>query len=479
MSHIIELQGLSITSSDGPIISDVTFAVGAGECVALTGPSGSGKSTIALAALGHTSPGLRVSGGRVLVRGADVLPEPPSWLRGRTVGYVPQDPGPALNPYVRVRTTLLEALRHRPPRRERKQSVASMLDRVGLPTELARRYPHQLSGGQQQRILIAAALAAEPEVLVLDEPLTALDPATTRGILDLLREVRDSGVAMVLISHDHDAVNLIADRRYQVCAGRFSGGRGPQPRPAPPPRPRGGHQPVVLTVSGISARHQRGEPLFTRQSISVGKGESVALLGRSGSGKTTFARCVAGFHVPFEGVLSLSDEPVPWRIQDRNRDHKVAIQMVSQSPAEALHPHQSVRTALARPLWTLHRIRATDEHIARLLGAVALPGSFGHRLPGELSGGQRQRVALARALAARPSVLICDEVTAALDNDTRAEILALIGDLQARENLAVIHITHDESVASHSQRTLTLADGAFAASPHSGPRLAYAGRNLL
>jgi peptide/nickel transport system ATP-binding protein len=582
----LAVEGLRLETGDGAVLDGVDLSLGQGEALAVVGASGSGKTTLALALLGHLRDGIRHTGGRVRVRGADVLPRPPAGVRGALLGYVGQDPGAALNSYARIRTTLLTAT-GRVPRGKRNVTVRRLLERVGLPgdADFARRYPHQLSGGQQQRVVLASALARDPAVLVLDEPTTALDPLAKAEVVRELRALRERGIGMVWISHDLTAARGFADRvvvldggrvaeegpaervltapesaagRRLVAATRSAGdaatgfaatgrqasaapsglvaqfpapprgatepqraspdllsgtdpGPGPSAEPVGPgPRPGDGRptddsrraeprtafpetgapatvaarengHPVpqanapnsvqatngpVLQASGLVARHGATTVLHGVD-LTVQQGECLAVLGVSGVGKSTLARCLTGLHPVAGGTVTLRGAPLARDVRRRSRPERAALGLVAQNPAEALHPRQDVRTALVRPLKRLCRVtdRAElDVHVRELLESVHLPTELASRLPGELSGGQRQRVALARALAGRPAVLVCDEVTSALDTVAQEGVLRLLAELRDRTGLAVVLITHDARVAqTASDRVLVLADGQVAA----------------
>ncbi|MBB0242571.1 ATP-binding cassette domain-containing protein [Streptomyces alkaliphilus] len=520
-STFLTAEGLRLETADGPVLDGVDLSLTRGESLAVVGSSGSGKTTLALALLGHLRDGIRHTGGRVRVRGADILPHAPAGVRGSLIGYVGQDPGAALNPYARIRTTLLTAA-GRLPRGERDTTVRRLLERVGLPgdTAFARRYPHQLSGGQQQRVVLAAALARDPAVLILDEPTTALDPPAKAGVLRELGALRERGIGMVWISHDLIAVGAFADRVIVLDGGRIAE-EGPARRVLTAPRSAAGRRLVaagtrstarhtrtppasgragaptavtapdtgaplhganppdtaagsdsgktdgpVLRASGLVARHGSTTVLHGVD-LAVEDGECLAVLGVSGVGKSTLARCLTGLHPAAAGTVALRGTPLAPDVRGRDRRERAAVGLVAQNPAEALHPRQDVRTALVRPLKRLCGItdRAElDRRVRDLLESVHLPPGFAGRLPGELSGGQRQRVALARALAARPSVLICDEATSALDTVAQEGVLALLAELRARTGLAVLLITHDARVARDaSDRLLVLADGRVAA----------------
>jgi peptide/nickel transport system ATP-binding protein len=491
MRPLVEVDGLRLCAGeraivDGPplcageraIVDGVDLTLGEGEAVAVVGPSGSGKTTLALAVLGHLRPGIRHAGGRVSVDGQEMLPHPPRHIRGGTIGYVGQDPGAALNPYATVSSALITAAGRRVPRRERAATVRRLLERVALPGEFAGRYPHQLSGGQQQRVVVAAALARSPRLLVLDEPTTALDLLAKAELLAEIRRLREEGVALLWVSHDLATVRSQVDRVVVVGDGRIvadqPAGQVPTtpraraaPRPAIEPRTEPRTDPrtelgTVLEARAVTAGHG-SRVVLSEVELAVGRGECLAVLGVSGVGKSTLARCLVGLHRPDGGTVALHGVPLARDVRARTRAQRAAIGLVAQNPAEALHPRQDVRTALARPLRLLRGITARadqDAEVSRLLDAVRLEPSLATRLPGELSGGQRQRVALARALAAEPDVLICDEVTSALDAETQAGVLDLLGDLRARLGLAVILITHDPAVAATaSDSLLVLAKG--------------------
>ncbi|MFS8104525.1 ATP-binding cassette domain-containing protein [Lentzea alba] len=409
----VKIDGLRLAAGDRPILDGVDLTIAEGEAVAIVGESGSGKTTLALSVLGHLRPGIRHLGGQVTVLDHPMLPAPPRGVRGDLVGYLGQDPGVTLNPNAKI----------------------------------GERYPHQLSGGQQQRAALAIAMARSPRLLVLDEPTTALDPRAKAEVQAELMRLREQGVALLWVTHDVDAVRPLADRIVVL---------GDEPVAAQEVYRQSKIGDIVLSAHDLTAGFG-GRAVQSGVNLDVRAGESAALVGASGIGKSTLARCVAGLHRPISGTVWLHGKPIAPDVRKRSRAERAAIGLVAQNPAEALHPMQDVRTALARPLRLLRGITRPDNEIASLLDAVRLPAEFAARRPGELSGGQRQRVALARALATEPNVLICDEATSALDVRTQDEILRLLAGLRAERGLGVVLITHDARVASTSDRTVELA----------------------
>ncbi|MFD5653380.1 ABC transporter ATP-binding protein [Streptomyces sp. NPDC127039] len=459
---MLAIENLVLSSARGPVLRGVSLTAAAGETLAVVGPSGSGKTTLALSVLGHLRPGVTLTGGRVRVDGHDTLPTPHPGLRGRTVAYLGQDAGTTLNPYRRLSDTLRTALGARDDRGAR-----DLLDRVGLPASLARRRPAELSGGQQQRAALAAALAREPRLLVLDEPTSALDPVARAEVRAELARVRAAGVGLLWITHDLSSVEGLVDRVVVLDDGRIVEDAparrvlaspasataaalvdAASPTAGAPPGRTGGAAPALLRVEGLTAT--RGtRRVLENVGLSVHPGRCLAVTGPSGSGKTTLARCLAGLHPPVGGAVLLDGRPLPRQAHKRRTADRAAVQLVPQSPAETLHPRQTVRDALTRPLRVLRGMRVQreiDEEVERLLDLVRLPAEHARRLPGRLSGGQRQRVAIARALAAAPRVLLCDEMTSALDSVTQASVLDLVRDLCEEQSLGVLVITHDPQV---------------------------------
>jgi peptide/nickel transport system ATP-binding protein len=474
---LVSVAGLRLRAGDVPVVDGVGFTVRAGESVAVVGSSGSGKTTTALALLGHLRDGVVHAGGTIRVAGHPVLP---ARLPAGIAGYVGQDPASTLNPYRRVSATLLSAL-GKVSRAGRRRSAAESLGRVGLPAELADRYPHQLSGGQQQRVALAVALARCPRLLILDEPTSALDVTSAGEVRRELLVQRAAGVSLLWITHDLAAIEGAVDRVLVLDTGRIVEDAphgqlvtsptsaaaialvAPVVRPLPEvPEPADSDSGPVLEIRDLVAGYPHRPPVLTGVSFEVRAGQGVAVLGRSGIGKSTLARCLAGLHHLSAGTIRLNGTALAPDVRARDRDQRAAVQLVGQDPAGALHPTQTVRTALARPLRLLHGIRDRDEQdaeIARLLDAVRLPTTHADRLSRELSGGERQRVALARALAARPAVLVCDEVTAALDTVTRTAILDLLAEHRRDTGLSVVLVTHDLAVADHVDDVRVLTDG--------------------
>ncbi len=543
---------VELTSGD-PVVEDVSLAVGAGEILGLVGESGSGKTTTALALLGYTRRGVRIAGGEISVVGQRLDgrdEESARRLRGRIVSYVPQDPGNALNPALRIGQAVRDMLdAHAGARRE--TSVTSALAAVHLPADeaFARRFPHQLSGGQQQRVTIAIALVCEPPLVVLDEPTTGLDVVTQARVLaEIDRLRRERGLAMLYVTHDLAVVAQIADRIAVLYAGRVveegpatriltsprhpytrglvasipdhlrprrlhgmpgvSVGVGERPPGcafAPrceqrvarcelelPPLEEAGPGRVrcfewrrtpelalgevvparsavvdepLLAVEGLAAQHGRGPLAVVAAedvSFALGRRRCVALVGESGSGKTTIARCVAGLHAPSGGRILLDGVPLAGRAKDRTKEQRRRIQLVFQNPNDSLNPRHRVGEAIARPARVLRDLSAREAavEVSALLERVRLPARLATRFPGELSGGERQRVAIARALAARPDLLVCDEITSALDVSVQAAVLELLGELRDELGLALLFISHDLGVvASVADEVLVLEEG--------------------
>ncbi|PIP00037.1 dipeptide ABC transporter ATP-binding protein [Pleomorphomonas carboxyditropha] len=472
-------------------VDGVSFDIRPGEVLGLAGESGSGKSTVAYALLARRRPGSRIVSGRILFEGEDILPLPERQvrlLRGGRIGFVPQNPATSLTPSMPVGRQIVETIEiHGVARGAAARRLAEdLLARVHLPEPqaLARRYPHQLSGGQQQRVLIAMALACRPRLLVLDEPTTGLDVTTQAQILTLLADIRaEFATAMLYVSHDLAALGRLADRIAVMKDGRLveigptasivGSPRQPYTRvllaalpdlDRPPAgvtddaaKRNGGEGKPLLEIDGLVAAY-RGEglsaiwrrppPTVRDVSFSIRRGETFALIGESGSGKSTIARAILGLTPHRRGGVRFDGRDLPADARRWQGEWRRRIQIVFQNPDASLNPRHSVAAILGRPLERFFGLRGRDRRLraAELLESVRLDPAFLDRRPDQLSGGQRQRVAIARALAAEPEVLICDEVLSALDVSVQAEILALLRTLQAERHLTYLFISHDLAV---------------------------------
>jgi peptide/nickel transport system ATP-binding protein len=551
---VLSVRDLTVELRTGEcIVQELSLLVGAGEILGLVGESGSGKTTTALAILGYARPGVRVTDGEITLVGETVQSgdeRSARRLRGRLVSYVPQDPGNALNPSLRIGQSLSDMLDEHAADRE-VGSVGSALAAVQLPSddEFARRYPHQLSGGQQQRVTIAIALVCEPPLVVLDEPTTGLDVVTQARVLEEVDRLRrERGLAMVYVSHDLAVVAQVADRIAVMYAGRIveegpsaqvlleprhpyarglvasipdhvvprrlqgmagvAVGVGERPpgcafaprcpqrvarcdAELPPLEPIGDGRRVrcfewrrtpvlelaerarprvaseaapLLAVHGLRAVYGRINPVVAVENVSfdLPPGACVALVGESGSGKSTIARCVAGLHPPADGAIRLDGIPLAARARGRSKQARRRLQIVFQNPYDSLNPRHRVSDAIARAARVLRDLpqAQAEAEVGELLERVRLPARLARRFPGELSGGERQRVAIARALAARPDLLVCDEITSALDVSVQAAVLEVLAELRAELGLALLFISHDLGVvATVADRVLVLEQG--------------------
>ncbi|WP_067653083.1 ABC transporter ATP-binding protein [Nocardia harenae] len=437
----VRVRGLAVLASDGrKLFGPNDFDMEPGTVTALTGPSGSGKTTLMRLLLGQRPPGATVEGA-LTVAGHDVLALDPAALRRfrRTaVAYVAQDPGSALNPLLRVRTLLAEVAADR-------ASIPETLRLVGLDETFLSRRSGTLSGGQQRRVALARALVRRTGVLVLDEPFAGLHGALRTEIAALVQRIaRERGVAVLLSGHDTATVHGIADQVIEL-------GSAPAVSTAVPPD-EGPTGDIVLRATGLTARAD-GVQILTDVDLELAAGSALAVVGASGAGKTTLARVLAGLHTDAGGTLELHGERTPLGPR--------GIQLVTQNPRSALNPRRTVAQTIGRPLRRVARVPRADlpRRITDLLTAVDLPADLAPRRPHELSGGQRQRVALARALAAEPAVLICDEITTALDHATATAVLTLLAHLRTRGTTLLV-ISHDiPLVATFCPYTLVLDQG--------------------
>ncbi|MBF4583646.1 ABC transporter ATP-binding protein [Curtobacterium sp. VKM Ac-2865] len=465
-------------------VDDASFTVGRGEVVAVVGESGSGKSMTAMTAMGIAPDGA-VATGAIRIGGVDVLSAGEQHLRdvrGRTVSMIFQDPSAALNPVFTVGFQLAEAVRRADSSTDRagvKARALELLRAVEVPEPERRlgQYPHELSGGQCQRVMIAMALAADPDLLIADEPTTALDVTVQAEVLDVLRALRErTGTAILLITHDMGVVADIADRvvvmrRGQVvesgsAAALFAAPTADYTRELLAAVPR------LRAVDGLEARVDPATPLPTtvldvrdlvveyggalrrrfravdHVSFTVGRGEIVGLVGESGSGKTTIGRAAVGLAPITAGSVSVDGIDLAGAGRAERRSMRRRVGVVFQNPLRSLNPRYTVGQTVAEPLRQILRLSAadTETRVERLLSDVGLDGGFRERYPHELSGGQRQRVAIARAVALDPALLIADEPTSALDVSVQARVLDVFRELQERLGFACLFVTHDLAV---------------------------------
>ncbi|CAH2598760.1 Glutathione import ATP-binding protein GsiA [Rhodovastum atsumiense] len=476
---VLEIQGLHVTYAGRrpvPAVRGVDLRVRAGEVVAVVGESGSGKSSLAHAVLGLLPPGGRVTGGGIRFAGTDLLRLSERRLgriRGAGIGLVPQDPGVALNPVQRVGAQIAEVL-HLHGQADRRTAwlrAEEILAEVGLdePALRARQYPHELSGGMRQRVLIGIALACQPRLVIADEPTSALDTTVQRRVLDLLaRLTRRAGSAVLLITHD---LGVAADRANRLVIMRQGGvvetgdtaallrapahaytrdllAAAPAFAPLSPPPPPA-EAPPLLEVAHLCKRFPLGRDraIAAVQDVSfaIPRGSTFALVGGSGSGKTTTARIVTRFEPASGGEIRFDGADITALRGTALRQLRRRLQLVYQNPYTSLDPRFSIADIVAEPLAAFGLATGQDRRrrAAGLLEQVGLGTGLLDRRPGELSGGQRQRVAIARALAPQPDLLVLDEPVSALDVSVQAQILALLRDLQQRLGLTYLLISHD------------------------------------
>lgn len=472
---LLQMRGLRIEGRSDEVWQEIVHGIDLtlhrGEVLGLIGESGAGKSTIGLAAMGFARDGCRISGGGILFDGMDLMTateEQKRALRGVRISYVAQSAAASFNPAHKLLEQYAEApVRHGVMGESTAHEEAKDLyGRLQLPDpqHIGNRYPHQVSGGQLQRAMVAMAMACKPDLIIFDEPTTALDVTTQIEVLAAIKDVvRQYNTAAIYVTHDLAVVAQMADRIMVLRYGNLvEENDTPDMLSAPaedytrdllrvrelskeqaPAAGRG--ETPVLQIDGISASYGAARVLFD-VSFDVHRKRTVAVVGESGSGKSTAARVVTGLLPPTSGVARYGGEILPPDYRRRSKDQLRKLQMIYQMPDTALNPKQRIRDIIGRPLtfYLGMRGQAREERVRELLSLIELePDQYINRLTTELSGGQKQRICIARALAAEPELIICDEVTSALDQLVAEGILRLLIRLQNELGLSYMFITHD------------------------------------
>jgi peptide/nickel transport system ATP-binding protein len=501
---VLEARGLNVAyrRDDGrlyPAVIDAHLELAEGESFGLVGESGSGKSTLARALMGYCRPGGVITSGDIRLDGEDIRSIDATRmraLRGGKIAFVPQNPLSSLTPHLRVGRQVAEAVRvHRGcDRRAARAAVLELFEATRLPdpVSLCERYPHELSGGQRQRVVIAAALAGNPRLMILDEPTTALDKTTEIQVLELVKSLRNRfRTALVYVSHDLNLVSEMCDRVLVMLEGAVvEQGATAQVyrRPAqdytrrlvaavpridrePPARlSAAGNRSPLLEVSGLGFsyaatgwfKRAAPRPALSGVSFDIAPGETLGLVGESGSGKSTAAALVAGLLAPGSGAIRFAGRALPGLARERAQEDRRRIQIIFQDPLSSLNPRQRVAEILARPLALFHGLSgaAARRRALDLFEQLQLEPRLLDAYPRQLSGGQQQRVAIARAFAAKPDLVICDEVTSALDVSVQAQVLQLLRQLQASSGTACLFISHDLGVIHQvATRVVVLREG--------------------
>lgn len=471
------------------VVHNVSFSVKRGEMLAFVGESGSGKTTTAQAIIGLLADNARRDSGRISINGEDIS----NWsakrldgLRGARISLVPQDPGNSLNPVKTIGAQVGEILRlhQKSSAAERKEQVLALLTKVGLshPEQRFDQYPHQLSGGMKQRVLIAIAIALEPDLIIADEPTSALDVTVQKRILDLLDTLRrESGTAVLFVTHDlalaaERADRLLVFRHGEIQEQGATGDVVRTPQHAYTRQllsdlqgstlaiaPTSGRilATPAIRVEGISKRFSLGHShlqALDTVSFEVKRGSTHALVGESGSGKTTLARILLGFEKADIGHVSIDGIDAGHLSREALRQLRRKIQFVYQNPFASLDPRQTLFEIIEEPLKNFDHlnVEARRQRVETVAARVALAPELLSRTARELSGGQRQRVAIARALILEPTILVLDEATSALDVTVQAQILALLQQLQQQLGLTYLFITHDLATVRRIAHSVTV-----------------------
>ena len=490
--QLLKIRGLKIEGKSdevwNPIVNGIDLDLKKGEVLGLIGESGAGKSTVGLAAMGFTRDGCRISGGTVDFDGVDLVTASAAVKRnmlGKRIAYVAQSAAASFNPAHRLIDQHTEA----PTQHKLRTKAESELDGMELyrrlrlpdPDRIGFRYPHQVSGGQLQRAMTAMAMSCRPDLIIFDEPTTALDVTTQIEVLAAIRDIVEQfDTAAIYITHDLAVVAQMADRIKVLLRGdeveeaetraMLSAPREDYTkslwavrsfqRPAKPVVSTG--VTPIVSLKNVSAAYGKSPVLFD-VAFDIHAGRTVAVVGESGSGKSTTARCITGLLPPSQGHIDFNGEALPLDYRKRSKDQLRQVQMIYQMADTALNPRSSIGDIIGRPVQFYSGLTgsAKRKRVEELLAQIELePEQYIDRLPSELSGGQKQRIGIARALAAEPQFIICDEVTSALDQLVAEGILKLLAQLQDDLGLSYMFITHDlATVRAISDEVVVMKDG--------------------
>ncbi len=474
MSRLLTMRNLVIEGFQeeqwGDIVLGVDVHVDRGEVLGLIGESGAGKSTIGIASMGFCRPGCRIVSGSIRFGDIELTSASDRELRkirGLRVSYVAQSAAASFNPAHRLIRQYAEApVKHGiMSRAEAEKDARELYRRFDLPNPdtIGNRYPHQVSGGQLQRAMVAMAMACKPDLVVFDEPTTALDVTTQIEVLAAIKgAIKDLNSAAIYISHDLAVVSQVADRIMVLRHGKLVEEGGTREMLANPEQDytrallsvrKGRAEKIehpdrsksLLEVSEVTAAYGDGVLVLQDINLKLTRGKTVAVVGESGSGKSTLARVITGLLPPIKGNIVFDGKELPARFSDRSKEMLRHLQLIYQMPDVSLNPHQKIHEILGRPLEFYFGMRGEEKRkrVADLMEHIELPERYINRFPSELSGGEKQRVCIARALAAEPDMIICDEVTSALDQLVAEDILKLLQRLQNQLSVSYLFITHD------------------------------------